>query len=439
MEGPVDKEAPALTQPPAPLSSPSAENEAESRQGPEERSGERAALNSLETCGLCRTHIQSRSPRLLPCLHSLCQRCLPPPERFLSVSDPRPPDPSAAPLQVGVIRCPVCSQECAERDIIENFFVRDTTEVPSSTVEKPSQQVCTSCEDNAEALGFCVECVEWLCKNCVQAHQRVKFTKDHTVRQKEEVPPAVGANSQRPVFCPFHKKEQLKLYCETCDKLTCRDCQLQEHKEHRYQFIEEAFQSQKVIMDTLIAKLTEKNKYIKFTGDQIQNRILEVNQNQKQVEQDIKVAVFTLMVEINKKGKALLHQLEALAKDRRMKLLKQQHEVDGLSKQLEHGVYFSKWAVNSNNSTALLYSKRLITHRLRHLLRARCDVTPVTNTVQFHCDANSWAQNIFNLGSLGIEEGDPSQQTTPMEVQNTQGTQPGNQLSKFPMGLANFF
>ncbi|KAM4675132.1 transcription intermediary factor 1-alpha isoform 2-T2 [Discoglossus pictus] len=431
---------PAPPPPPALLSPPSAENEAESRQGPEERSGERAAMNLLETCGVCKQNIQSRSPRLLPCLHSLCLRCLPPPERYLSMpagpiqqTAPGPP-PNPGTVQVGVIRCPVCSQECAERDIIDNYFVRDTTEVPSSTVEKPCQQVCTSCEDNAEARGFCVECVEWLCKNCVQAHQRVKFTKDHTVRQKEEVPPeAAGANSQRPVFCPFHKKEQLKLYCETCDKLTCRDCQLQEHKEHRYQFIEEAFQSQKVIIDTLIAKLMEKNKYIKFTGDQIQNRILEVNQNQKQVEQDIKVAVFTLMVEINKKGKALLHQLESLAKDRRMKLLKQQHEVDSFSKQLEHVVYFSKWAVSSGSSTALLYSKRLITYRLRHLLRARCDVTPVTNTVQFHCDANSWAQNIFNLGSLVIEEGDPSQQTTPMEVQNTQGTQQGgNQLSKFP-------
>lgn len=434
--------AAASTQPAAPQPPPPPENEAESRPGPEERSGERAALSLLETCGVCRLNIQSRSPRLLPCLHSVCQRCLPAPSRYISLpagpqagggaSNPGPQQQgsSGGTMQVGIIRCPVCSQECAERDIIENYFVRDTTEVPSSTVEKPSQQVCTSCEDNAEARGFCVECVEWLCKNCVQAHQRVKFTKDHTVRQKEEVPPAVGANSQRPVFCPFHKKEQLKLYCETCDKLTCRDCQLQEHKEHRYQFIEEAFQSQKVIIDTLIAKLMEKNKYIKFTGDQIQNRIQEVNQNQKQVEQDIKVAIFTLMVEINKKGKALLHQLEALAKERRMKLLKQQSEVDGFSKQLEHVVYFSKWAVSSGSSTALLYSKRLITYRLRHLLRARWDVTPITNNVQFLCDANSWAQHIFSLGSLVIEEMDPAQQTT--DVHNTQGNPPGHQLSKFP-------
>ncbi len=44
---------------------------------------------------------------------------------------------------------------------------------------------------------------------------------------------SVNASGQRPVFCPVHKQEPLKLFCETCDTLTCRDCQLLEHKEHR--------------------------------------------------------------------------------------------------------------------------------------------------------------------------------------------------------------
>ncbi|XP_075572133.1 transcription intermediary factor 1-alpha [Pelecanus crispus] len=441
----------------------SGENEAESRQGPAERGGEAAPLNLLDTCGVCGQPIQSRRPKLLPCLHSVCLRCLPQPDRYLMLppaipssaagtpKEPQPPAPPSSPVSspasplpctpVGVIRCPICGQECAERHIIDNFFVKDTTEVPSSTVEK-SNQVCTSCEDNAEANGFCVECVEWLCKTCIRAHQRVKFTKDHTVRQKEEVSPeAVGVTSQRPVFCPYHKKEQLKLYCETCDKLTCRDCQLLEHKEHRYQFIEEAFQNQKVIIETLITKLMEKTKYIKYTGKQIQNRILEVNQNQKQVEQDIKVAIFTLMVEINKKGKALLHQLETLAKEHRMKLLQQQQEVAGLSKQLEHVMNFSKWAVSSGSSTALLYSKRLITYRLRYLLRARCDASPVTNnTIQFHCDPSFWAQNIFNLGSLVIEDKEtpPHMPKSPVMETNLQppGSLPSNQLSKFPTQIS---
>ena len=46
-----------------------------------------------------------------------------------------------------------------------------------------------SCDDNTEATGYCVECVEFLCVTCIEAHQRVKFTRDHTIRQKEEMSP----------------------------------------------------------------------------------------------------------------------------------------------------------------------------------------------------------------------------------------------------------
>lgn len=99
---------------------------------------------------------------------------------------------------------------------MDNFFVKDSAEVPSSTVEKTSQvgchkphiteiavrpnsaayhvsrfivQVCMSCDDNTEATGYCVECVEFLCVTCIEAHQRVKFTRNHTIRQKEEMSP----------------------------------------------------------------------------------------------------------------------------------------------------------------------------------------------------------------------------------------------------------
>lgn len=72
-------------------------------------------------------------------------------------------------------------------------------------------QVCTSCEDNAEANGFCVECVEWLCKTCIRAHQRVKFTKDHTVRQKEEVSPGNCSHSKLKYICGISDQAQFFL------------------------------------------------------------------------------------------------------------------------------------------------------------------------------------------------------------------------------------
>ncbi len=41
-------------------------------------------------------------------------------------------------------------------------------------------------------------------------------------------------STQRPMFCDIHRQEPLKLFCETCDLLTCRDCQLVRHKDHKY-------------------------------------------------------------------------------------------------------------------------------------------------------------------------------------------------------------
>ncbi|XP_063111883.1 E3 ubiquitin-protein ligase TRIM33 isoform X3 [Cavia porcellus] len=385
----------------------------------------------LDTCAVCQQSLQSRreaEPKLLPCLHSFCLRCLPEPERQLSL--PIPGSSNGDVHQVGVIRCPVCRQECRQIDLVDNYFVKDTSEAPSSSDEK-SEQVCTSCEDNASAVGFCVECGEWLCKTCIEAHQRVKFTKDHLIRKKEDVSESVGASGQRPVFCPVHKQEQLKLFCETCDRLTCRDCQLLEHKEHRYQFLEEAFQNQKGAIENLLAKLLEKKNYVHFAATQVQNRIKEVNETNKRVEQEIKVAIFTLINEINKKGKSLLQQLENVTKERQMKLLQQQNDITGLSRQVKHVMNFTNWAIASGSSTALLYSKRLITFQLRHILKARCDPVPAANgAIRFHCDPTFWAKNVVNLGNLVIES-KPAPGYTPNVVvgQVPPGT---NHISKTP-------
>ncbi|XP_040508656.1 E3 ubiquitin-protein ligase TRIM33 isoform X3 [Gallus gallus] len=386
----------------------------------------------LDTCAVCAQSLQSRreaEPKLLPCLHSFCRRCLPEPERQLSV--PVPGGANGDVQQVGVIRCPICRQECRQIDLVDNYFVKDTSETPSSSDEK-SEQVCTSCEDNASAVGFCVECGEWLCKTCIEAHQRVKFTKDHMIRKKEDVSSeAVGASGQRPVFCPVHKQEQLKLFCETCDRLTCRDCQLLEHKEHRYQFLEEAFQNQKGAIENLLAKLLEKKNYVNFAATQVQNRIKEVNETNKRVEQEIKVAIFTLINEINKKGKSLLQHLENVTKERQMKLIQQQNDITGLSRQVKHVMNFTNWAIASGSSTALLYSKRLITFQLRHILKARCDPVPAANgAIRFHCDPTFWAKNVVNLGNLVIEN-KPAPSYTPNVVvgQAPPGT---NHINKAP-------
>ena len=65
------------------------ENEAESVQG--EKSGARDRAH-LDTCPVCHLNFHSREPKLLPCLHSFCKKCLPSPSRTLATTEPPNPE-----------------------------------------------------------------------------------------------------------------------------------------------------------------------------------------------------------------------------------------------------------------------------------------------------------------------------------------------------------
>lgn len=62
------------------------ENEAESMPVQEEKSAA-AGHNYLDTCPFCHLNFHSREPKLLPCLHSFCKKCLPAPSRNLALTE----------------------------------------------------------------------------------------------------------------------------------------------------------------------------------------------------------------------------------------------------------------------------------------------------------------------------------------------------------------
>ncbi|XP_072242360.1 transcription intermediary factor 1-alpha-like [Leuresthes tenuis] len=405
------------------------ENEAESVQG--EKSGARDRAH-LDTCPVCHLNFHSREPKLLPCLHSFCKKCLPSPSRTLATTEPLNPE---VDKPLNVIRCPVCRQECMAVDVMDNVFAKEPTEAPSSTEER-TVQLCMTCDDNTAAAGFCVDCVEYLCASCVDAHQRVKFTKDHTIRQRTDALPEVhSVSAQRPVFCDIHRQEPLKLFCETCDLLTCRDCQLIKHKDHNYQFLEDAYNNHKHHMETMTHQLQEKKKVIEEVSNSIDTALLLVDKNHTSVHNEIKKSICSLILEINKKGKMLANQLEAVTKDHERVLRKQQEDIGYLCRHLDHVINFIKWATAKNGGTALLYCKRLILFQIGNLLQAKCSAAFVPQSnVRFQCRASHWASNV-DLGSLVVESV-PGHQLGGFQGISHQVTHPGHYPSGSPHSFA---
>jgi len=156
----------------------------------------------------------------------------------------------------GHVTCCVCRQVSMLSNMIDNMFVAETsnTLAGDSDVDGTIARNCTGCEENVAASHFCTDCSEWLCEPCAQAHRRVKVTKEHSVVPIDKMSPnasaaaasgnlsaATSASKHRSLMCPTHPREPLILYCESCVKLTCRDCQLGEHRDHKYQFVQVSF------------------------------------------------------------------------------------------------------------------------------------------------------------------------------------------------------
>ncbi|XP_074853797.1 tripartite motif-containing protein 66 [Carettochelys insculpta] len=266
---------------------------------------------------------------------------------------------------------------------------------------------CSTCKEKRPAHSLCTNCNKWLCSSCTEEHRHGKETGDHFLSVPLKGSSGTeGGTNEFSLLCPIHSQESLKLFCETCDVLTCRNCLLTDHKEHRFMHLEEALRNQRVILENVTAKVEERKTGMQVSAKQIEDRLFEVKHLHRKVENQIKMAKMVLMNEINKRTNVLLEQLERITSERKQKLEQQLQGIMVLSRQFEHVQNFINWAVCRKNSIPFLFSKELIVFQIQHLLEANCntEVGPPWN-IRFTWDPSFWTKQLSNLGSLTMEGG----------------------------------
>uniref|UniRef100_U3I8Y5 RING-type E3 ubiquitin transferase n=1 Tax=Anas platyrhynchos platyrhynchos TaxID=8840 RepID=U3I8Y5_ANAPP len=264
---------------------------------------------------------------------------------------------------------------------------------------------CSMCKEKKPAHSLCTSCNKWLCSTCTEEHRHGNETGDRFL--SVSLKGCTGTEDiEFSLFCPMHAQEPLKLFCETCDILTCHSCLLTEHKEHRFRHLDEALQNQRAILKNVIAKVEEKKNGIQVSAKQIEDRLLEVKHLYKKVENQIKMAKMVLINEINKRTNILLEQLEKITSERKQKLEQQLQGVVVLSRQVEHVQNFTSWAVCSKNSIPFLFSKELIVFQIQRLLETNCntDVGPPLK-IRFTWDPSYWTKQLSNFGAFTMEGG----------------------------------
>ena len=247
-------------------------------------------LENLEadvTCGICL--LQYREPKLLPCAHYFCRRCI---ERVAQYARGKP------------FPCPYCSEQTTlpmngVDDLPTAYFVEHLLEVHRAMnankeeLRSPRKMTCDACKKADGAVGsYCKECDQFMCGGCLEKHATTALNARHTVESLDELRARrqrgssrnmsllvrsdstasyagsgrfqqqrgsrfeAEANDKTKVYaiCPKHPEERIKIYCHDHDMLVCRDCTVYDHPRDtcRTGFVrEEAPRTRRVLTDAL--------------------------------------------------------------------------------------------------------------------------------------------------------------------------------------------
>ncbi|KAL0984881.1 hypothetical protein UPYG_G00149890 [Umbra pygmaea] len=304
---------------------------------------ETGACGKCVGCGI--TLSQERNPQLLPCLHSTCQACIPTNHSGIHK------DVFVSPT------CPSCDLPYNLQEVTDNVILKSSSnELWTGNVK------CTCCEELV-ASGWCTECREALCSECVSAHRRVKVTRDHTI----QLQPPKGVSTPT-VFCVTHKHEPIKLFCLTCNQLTCRDCQLIDHRNHSFQFFREALLSQKEQIRALVQRLRQQRETVKQSIQDMDGRLLDITETKSKLRESLRRIIIATVQILKARSISIYGYVEHMFDSEVVGIETRRRVLDKLGERQEYIDDFVEKALNLEDFFALLSVKDQIVSQLQCVL-----------------------------------------------------------------------
>ena len=236
-------------------------------------------LKKEAECPLCLETV--KDPKTLPCLHSFCLQCI---DKHAGYAKRK--------LET-TIKCPVC-QACFQipegdtfGSLPTSFHLNRLVDLLALRDGSQEAQRCSSCEENNTATCYCFVCQNFLCKDCFDAHQRLKATRGHRNVFIENLQAQdVEELMHRPAMCAkkYHENEPLDYYCQDCSVCICHKCSIVSHNRHTLVDLQEAAEEQKMQMTQVFARVKEKLVTV-------ESKISEKTELMKQSEEEICAAV----------------------------------------------------------------------------------------------------------------------------------------------------
>ena len=386
-------------------------------------------------CPMCL--IRFDDPRVLPCFHTFCRRCL---EAHTA----------------GRLRfpCPTCREEAylGEGGTIDtlptNSFIGDILKVVNDVVQdnyesQPSvldraassvycepvavpsaarAYICSNCDEGAVASSRCRDCNEVLCDSCVRAHQRVRLTKDHYIVRFTEDLKSVGSNGlsgttngstngihsslslfSSPSFnyCNIHPAEVLRLFCDHCSVAICSECTLRDHRGHSFIYLKDAVENSKTISLKLLADAKAGMRAVEESMEMTSKMAERIEMRAQAIATEIRAVTRRHMASLEERERELLQRVEKIRQVKGKSLHVQLDELRLALLRLGSTAELLKTALESGSDVEILHTKDKALVEFQQLRQIRSSLQPQEDDIiQFNPPDGALLQAICSMGLI---------------------------------------
>lgn len=170
--------------------------------------------------------------------------------------------------------------------------------------------------------------------------------------------------------CKIHVGEKLILFCENCDILTCKDCQLSDrHQGHRHRQTHEVIPDVKANLNQAISDVRLKRNVLDENRELMGTELSKINIKEKSLMIQIQELKSYFITKLDARFKGLQTEVSKIVREKRKAIEGRKTTLDRTYVQSDYALAFVNYAMDFSDSDdkALLVGKRTIERQLRRL------------------------------------------------------------------------
>ena len=314
-------------------------------------------------------------------------------------------DPTSFCHDCGYYLCSVCTQRHEDWVELSTHKVISLDQLEGDVTQLvPLTKKVTYCSKHSsmELTLYCETCEELICRDCIigahrdhqydlitDAYPRKTVVTDplqpvkqqlgvvneaierlDTLQQQINTQPEGDATQFVPpskaLYCSKHQ-EVLKIYCETCEELICRDCTIRLHQDHLYDLVIDAYPKQKKVITDHLQPVKQQLGVVNETITSLDTRQQQISDQRMEIKANIEKTIQRLQEALEERKMELIDQLDQLTYHKMTSLAAPRDEFVLVQTRLSSCLDYVSESLRTGSQAVILAAKKPVVQLIKEM------------------------------------------------------------------------